>query len=149
MFDIAFSELFLIGIVALVVIGPKRLPEVARAAGRWMARARHFVENVKRDMDMELRKDELSELRKVKEQLSETRQLFEQTAHSTLAALPAIQSSGAAEAPSQTGAEAIGKSGTGTKIAKGKKPAARQKSVKKKSSVSIRGQHGRSTRKSR
>jgi len=148
-FDIAFSELFLIGIVALVVIGPKRLPEVARAAGRWMARARHFVENVKRDMDVELRKDELSELRKVKEQLSETRQLFEQTAHSTLAALPAIQSSGTADTTSQAGAGAIAPPGTAGHSASTKKSTARRKAVKKKTSASTRGQHGRSVRKSR
>lgn len=150
MFDIAFSELILIGMVALVIIGPKRLPEVARAAGRWMARARHFVESVKRDMDVELRKDELAELRKVKEQLSETRQLFEQTAQSTLAALPAIQSPGAADAPSTASTEAIAPPGSGTKTVKRKKPDTRPKSVKKnKSSASTRGQHGRSARKSR
>jgi sec-independent protein translocase protein TatB len=148
-FDIAFSELILIGIVALVVIGPKRLPEVARAAGRWMARARHFVENVKRDMDVELRKDELAELRKVKEQLSETRQLFEQTAHSTLAALPAIQPIGAADASPHDGAKVIAPSGSGTRTAKTKQSTARRKAVKKKNTANKRGQHGRSTRKPR
>lgn len=91
MFDVGFSELVVIGIVALVVIGPKRLPEVARAAGRWAARLRRFVEDVKRDMDSEMRRDELAELRKVKDQLVETRQVFEQTASSAAAALPSIQ----------------------------------------------------------
>ena len=91
MFDIGFSELVVIGIVALVVIGPKRLPEVARAAGRWAARLRRFVDDVKRDMDSELRRDELAELRKVKDQLVETRQVFEQTASSAVAALPEIR----------------------------------------------------------
>jgi sec-independent protein translocase protein TatB len=90
-FDVGFSELVVIGIVALVVIGPKRLPEVARAAGRMAARLRRFVDEVKRDMDSELRRDELAELRKVKDQLVETRQVFEQTASSAAAALPSIQ----------------------------------------------------------
>jgi len=143
-FDIAFSELVLIGIVALVVIGPKRLPEVARAAGRWMARARHFVENVKRDMDVELRKDELAELRKVKEQLNETRQLFAQTAHDTLAT---IQPPASVEASPPAGAAAL--PGAGTRAAKPKKTATRTRTVKKKSSATTRGQHGRSVRKSR
>lgn len=91
MFDVGFSELVVIGIVALVVIGPKRLPEVARAAGRLAGRLRRFVDDVKRDMDSELRRDELAELRKVKDQLVETRQIFEQTASSAAAALPSIQ----------------------------------------------------------
>jgi sec-independent protein translocase protein TatB len=90
-FDVGFSELVVIGIVALVVIGPKRLPEVARAAGRMAARLRRFVDDVKRDMDSELRRDELAELRKVKDQLVETRQVFEQTASSAAAGLPSIQ----------------------------------------------------------
>ena len=59
MFDIAFSELVLIGLVALVVLGPRRLQEAARTAGRWMARLRRFVDDVKRDMDAELRQTEL------------------------------------------------------------------------------------------
>ena len=54
MFDVAFSELVVIGILALIVLGPKRLPEVARAAGRWMGKIRNFVENAKRDMNADL-----------------------------------------------------------------------------------------------
>jgi len=139
-FDIAFSELVLIGIVALVVLGPKRLPEVARAAGRWVARARHFVETVKRDMDLELRKDELAELRQVKEQLTETRQLFEQTATSTLAALPGMSPT------DNTSSLPAGE----TRPAKTTTNAAvRRKTNKKKSSTPKRGSHGRRAGKSR
>jgi len=61
-FDIAFSELVVIGLIALVILGPKRLPEMARAAGRWTARIRRFIEDVKRDMGSELRREELAEL---------------------------------------------------------------------------------------
>ena len=43
MFDIAFSELLLIGVVALVVIGPERLPKVARTVGLWAGKARYFI----------------------------------------------------------------------------------------------------------
>ncbi len=43
MFDIGFSELFLIAIVALVVLGPERLPKAARFAGLWVRRARAVV----------------------------------------------------------------------------------------------------------
>jgi sec-independent protein translocase protein TatB len=79
MFDIAFSELVLIGIIALVVLGPKRLPEVARAAGRWTARIRRFVADVKQDFDRELQQADLAEFRKLKEELADTRRLMEET----------------------------------------------------------------------
>lgn len=59
MFDIGFWELVVIGVVALVVIGPERLPDIARKAGMWMGRARRFVQTVKEDIDRELAADEL------------------------------------------------------------------------------------------
>ena len=91
MFDIAFSELVVIGLIALVVLGPKRLPEMARAAGRWTARIRRFVEDVKRDMGSELRRDELAELRQVHQQITETKQIFETTANSMVAGIADIR----------------------------------------------------------
>lgn len=91
MFDVAFSELVVIGIVALIVLGPKRLQEVARTAGRWMGKIRNFVENAKRDMNAELRRDELAELRQVKDQLLETKQVFEQAVANPLASTPDIR----------------------------------------------------------
>jgi len=90
-FDIAFSELVVIGLVALVVLGPKRLPEMARAAGRWTARIRRFVEDVKRDMGSELRREELAELRQVHQQITETKQIFENTAGSVVAGIAEIR----------------------------------------------------------
>lgn len=59
MFDIGFWELMLIGVVGLVVIGPDRLPGVARKLGYWVGRARRFVNNVRQDIDREIRQDEL------------------------------------------------------------------------------------------
>ena len=91
MFDIAFSELVVIGLIALVVLGPKRLPEMARAAGRWTARIRRFVEDVKRDMGSELRREELAELRQVHQQITETKQLFEHTAGSAFSSIAEIR----------------------------------------------------------
>lgn len=95
MFDVAFSELVIIGMIALIVLGPKRLPEVARAAGRWMGKVRNFVESAKRDMHAEMRRDELAELRKVKDQLVETKHAFEQAATGTINAVSDLQSPGA------------------------------------------------------
>ena len=91
MFDIAFSELVVIGLIALVVLGPKRLPEMARAAGRWTARIRRFIEDVKRDMGSELRREELAELRQVHQQITETKQLFENTAGSAFSSIAEIR----------------------------------------------------------
>ncbi|MGW8309612.1 MAG: Sec-independent protein translocase protein TatB [Thiogranum sp.] len=59
MFDIGFWELTVIGVVALLVIGPERLPRVARTAGMWVGRARRFVSSVKADIDRELAAEEL------------------------------------------------------------------------------------------
>lgn len=91
MFDIAFSELIVVGLIALMVLGPKRLPELARAAGRWTARMRRFIDDVKRDVNLEMHKDELAELRQVKDQLTETKQLFETTAGGAFAAIGDIR----------------------------------------------------------
>lgn len=61
MFDIGFLELIVIGIVGLVVIGPERLPKVASTLGRWVGRSRQYISNVKRDIDREMRQEELRE----------------------------------------------------------------------------------------
>jgi len=69
MFDIAFSELVIIGIVALVVIGPERLPKVARTAGHLFGRLQRYVAGVKADIAREM---ELDELRKFKSEMETT-----------------------------------------------------------------------------
>jgi len=62
MFDIGFWELAMIAVVALLVIGPERLPKVARTAGLWLGRARRFVGSVKADIEQELRAEELKRI---------------------------------------------------------------------------------------
>ncbi|HEN46836.1 MAG TPA: twin-arginine translocase subunit TatB [Mizugakiibacter sp.] len=59
MFDIGFWELALIMVVALMVIGPDRLPGLARTAGRWIGKAQAKVHSVKADIDRELAAGEL------------------------------------------------------------------------------------------
>lgn len=59
MFDVSFVELLVIGVIALLVIGPERLPGVARTVGLWVGKARAMVMDVKADIDRELREDEL------------------------------------------------------------------------------------------
>lgn len=62
MFDIAFSELLLIGLIALVVIGPERLPKVARTVGGWIGKLNRYVAQVKEDVDREMKLEELKRL---------------------------------------------------------------------------------------
>jgi len=80
MFDIGFTEMALISVVALVVIGPERLPGVARTAGKYTGRLKRFMTSVKADVEQELRADELrqiladqqKELDSLKDTISET-----------------------------------------------------------------------------
>ena len=62
MFDMGFTEMMLIGIVALIVIGPERLPGVARTAGKYFGRLKRFMTSVKADVEQELRADELRQI---------------------------------------------------------------------------------------
>ncbi len=62
MFDVGFSELIVIGIVALVVIGPEKLPKVARTLGLLLGRAQRYVNDVKADINREMQLDELKKL---------------------------------------------------------------------------------------
>jgi sec-independent protein translocase protein TatB len=64
MFDIGFSELMVIGLVALIVIGPERLPRVARTVGHLVGRLQRYVADVKADINREV---ELEELRKMRD----------------------------------------------------------------------------------
>ena len=77
MFDVGFSELVVIGVVALVVLGPERLPKVARTAGHLFGRLQRYVATVKADLNREL---EFSELAKVKQEVQEAARAFEQSA---------------------------------------------------------------------
>lgn len=59
MFDIGFSEIIFIMVIALLVVGPEKLPRIARTAGLWVGRMRGFVSSVKADIDRELATEEL------------------------------------------------------------------------------------------
>lgn len=78
MFDIGFSELVMVMIVALVVIGPERLPKVARIAGMWVGRARRTLASVKHEIDRELKADELSDLLKRQTRLDSLETILEE-----------------------------------------------------------------------
>lgn len=63
MFDIGFSELLVVGVVALIVLGPERLPRVARTVGILMGRMQRYVSDVKADINREIELDELRKMR--------------------------------------------------------------------------------------
>lgn len=62
MFDIGFIEIIIISLVALIVVGPERLPAVARTLGHLLGRARGYVSGIKTDIHNEMRMDELKNL---------------------------------------------------------------------------------------
>lgn len=76
MFDIGFSELMVIAVVALIVIGPERLPRVARTLGHLFGRMQRYVNDVKSDISREM---ELDELRKLQASMQDAAQSFERS----------------------------------------------------------------------
>src|SRR5262249_20434663 len=65
MFDFSIGEIAVIGVVALVVLGPERMPKVARTVGEWIGKAQRYVNEVKSDINREM---ELAELKKIQEE---------------------------------------------------------------------------------
>lgn len=61
MFEMGFWELVLVAVVALIVVGPEKLPSVARTAGLWVGKARRMIADVKAEVDRELQLDELKQ----------------------------------------------------------------------------------------
>lgn len=78
MFDVSFSELMIIAIVALVVIGPERLPKVARTAGLLFGRLQRYVNDVKSDISREI---QLDELKRLQADMQESARSFERSIH--------------------------------------------------------------------
>jgi sec-independent protein translocase protein TatB len=76
MLDIGFSELVVIGVVALIVIGPERLPRVARTAGHLLGRFQRYVADVKADINREM---DLAELKKLQTTVEEAARSVEQS----------------------------------------------------------------------
>jgi sec-independent protein translocase protein TatB len=76
MIDLGLSKLALIGVVALVVVGPERLPKVARMAGTLFGRAQRYINDVKSEVSREI---ELDELRKMQQDMQEAASSVEQT----------------------------------------------------------------------
>ena len=76
MFDIGFSEMMVIAVLALIVIGPERLPRVARTLGHLAGRLQRYVADVKADINREV---ELDELRKMRDSMQQAASSFQST----------------------------------------------------------------------
>ena len=94
MFEIGFSELVMVGLVSLLVIGPERLPKVARLAGFWIGKVRNIAASVKEEIKQELHAEELRQIFKEQADLQEFHAAINETTDAansikaSLAALP-------------------------------------------------------------
>jgi len=79
MFDIGFWELALIGVVALLVVGPDRLPGLARTVGLWVGRIRRYVTTVRDDIEREFQADELKKMLDKPDELSSLQDIVDET----------------------------------------------------------------------
>ena len=79
MFDVSFSELLVIAIVALLVIGPEKLPKVARTVGAFTGRLQRYMTQIKEEVNREIRFDELQKLQQeIKQSVEKTQENIHQ-----------------------------------------------------------------------
>ena len=110
MFDVAPTELLVVAIVALVVIGPKDLPKAMRFVGKWVGKARAMSRHFRSGIDAMMREAELEEMQKQWREHNEAiMRAHPHVATPPAAALPAPDEGGSADAvPAQTGAAGSG-----------------------------------------
>jgi sec-independent protein translocase protein TatB len=112
MFDFGFSEMLVIGLVALVVLGPERLPRVARQAGQWLGKLQRYVSDVKTDINRQM---ELEELRSLQKEVTEAARDVEKSLRSTVDDTKAeLNSIAGSLDPKSSSSTAVGNSAAGT-----------------------------------
>jgi sec-independent protein translocase protein TatB len=109
MFDIGFSELMVIGVVALIVIGPERLPRVARTMGHLAGRLQRYVADVKADINREV---EMDELRKMRDSVQQAASSIETSVQGELNKVETDLNAAAGAAAGETPAIADGAAGS-------------------------------------
>lgn len=109
MIDLGISKLALIGAVALIVIGPERLPKVARTVGALVGRAQRYINDVKAEVSREV---ELEELRKMRTEFEDAARDVERTIHKEVSEQTQALNEALGGAESGIGASSVG-SGTG------------------------------------
>lgn len=100
MFDIGFWELTLVAVVALVVVGPERLPRLARTAGLWIGKGRRVLASVKGEIDRELKAEELKRIMAQQVQTPEVYEFLEETKKSVAVPDLGLDATADASAPS-------------------------------------------------
>jgi len=81
MFEIGFSEILMVGLVALLVIGPEKLPKVARMVGYWVGKSKRMIATVKQEINEEFQAEELRQSLKNKSGLNEFQKLIDDTSN--------------------------------------------------------------------
>lgn len=81
MFDFGFSEMVVVAVIGLIVLGPERLPRVARQVGQWLGKLQHYVADVKSDINRQM---ELDELRRLQKEVTTAAHNLESTLQSSL-----------------------------------------------------------------
>ena len=110
MFDIGFGELVLIGVVALLVIGPERLPETIRTGHAWLNRLKRSFNDIKREVQQELHNDGvMQDLRKTGQQLKAQADQLGQDLNAATASLkkPAVDGTPPGEPPGEPPAQPL------------------------------------------
>ena len=121
MFDVGMFEMIMIGVIALLILGPERMPEAARAAGRWVGKARSFITGIKADVASQMSVAELNELRQLRNDLSSAQtelNKFQQKSAETLNEQVPLQ---ATAAESLTKSNSTGETAAGDKKNKSNK----------------------------
>lgn len=126
MFDVSFSELIVIAVVALIVIGPEKLPKVARTLGALTGRMQKFVAQVKDEVNREVRFDELQKMQQeIQETVTKTSSSIESSLHASVNAVKEDLPSVSLEVQSPAMVEKSPKK-TATKKTTTRKPAAKK-----------------------
>ena len=94
MFDFGFSEMVVIAVIGLIVLGPERLPKVAKQAGQWLGKLQRYVSDVKSDINRQMELDELRKLQgEVKDAASNLESSFRSSVSETQSEFDSIASS--------------------------------------------------------
>ena len=129
MFDVGFWELALVGVVALIILGPERMPQVARTAGVWFGRARRYMADIKADVKREMDGAEMQSLREMKNELLDTRDSL------TEAGQKLKQSVTQSESPHMMAALTQSSTGKDVKVTSAKRTTVKKKQKTKKRAV--------------
>jgi sec-independent protein translocase protein TatB len=113
MFDVGFQELIVIGLIALVVVGPQRLPAMARTAGLWLGRARRILGSVKAEIDREIKAEELKEILRKQAEASPLHTILEETSSHVTKPLNGLRADIARDLGATKGTGRIGPTETG------------------------------------